>query len=625
MCGIVGFYVRNIQKDKLTMSRMLDTIAHRGPDDKGIEHTDDLIFGHVRLAIIDIEHGRQPMKSPTGRYTLVFNGEIYNYLELRQQLVVKGYKLKTNSDSEVLLYLYIEYGNKLLDYIVGMFAFAIYDNLEKTIFLARDHFGVKPLYYFLKDGLFVFASEIKAILKYPKIKSEVNYPSLYEYLVFQLVLNQNTLFKNIYKLEPATYLVIKKGKIVEKKEYWKLKYDIDDSISIEDYSAELLSLLESSVSRQMRSDLPVGAYLSGGLDSSIVATLAAKNYDRKLKTFTGAFKGLKEYNEIKYARLVSKALNSEHHIVYPDCKDFLNSFEKIIYHMDEPAAGPGVFPQYMVSKLASRYVKVALGGSGGDEIFGGYSRYLVAYLEQCIKGSIFETQEEGKHIVTLKSIIPNMPVLKQYIPMIKNQFSIGLFDKMDKRYFQLINRAIDLYQTYSRSFLENLDKEYIFNEFSKVFNYPHTKSYFNKMTHYDLKTLLPSLLHVEDRVSMAVSLESRVPLLDKRIAELSAQIPPTKKFFGGKTKYILLQAVKNILPKEIVNRKDKMGFPVPLNEWFSGPLRDYLLGILTSKKARERGIFDSKNVKLAINRIEKFDRNLWGALNIEMWFRTFID
>ncbi|WP_141110136.1 asparagine synthetase B family protein, partial [Campylobacter concisus] len=289
---------------------------------------------------------------------------------------------------------------------------------------------------------------------------------------------------------------------------------------------------------------------------------------------------------------VHQYIKSIHHEIFPTSQNFIDTFEKISYHMDYPEAGPGVFSQYMVSKLASSYVKVVLGGQGGDEIFGGYTRYAVAYLEQAIKGAIFETAEEGKHLVTLQSIIPNMPQLKNYIPLIKEQFKEGLFGPMDERYYRIINRTHNVDIIYNKDFLKSFDSRQLLDKFKQVFNTPNTKSYFNKMTYFDLKTLLPALLHVEDRVSMAVSIESRVPILDYRIIELVSKMPPTMKFAGGKTKAILLKTVKNLLPKEIFERKDKMGFPTPINKWLANDLKEYALDILTSQKSKQRGYFN---------------------------------
>jgi asparagine synthase (glutamine-hydrolysing) len=624
MCGIVGFQDYTENKEHV-IKEMMQRIKHRGPDDEGSLLIDNVSFGHVRLSIIDIIHGKQPMQTEDERYSLIFNGEIYNYIELRQYLTSKGYKFRTHSDTEVLLKLYAEYGKKAVNYLNGMFAFAIYDKKEKTLFLARDHFGIKPLYYYEGKNSFVFGSEVKAILKHPNISANVDEKSLYEYLTFQLILKKHTLFKNIFELEPASYIIVKKSKIVEKKQYWTLNYTIDETSNKDQLTDELLVLLQNSLSIQIRSDVPVGTHLSGGIDSSSVAVLASKNYFGQLQTFTGGFKENKDYDETGYARIISKYINSDYKEIFPTYNDFIDVLPNLIYHMDYPGGGPGIFPQYMVSKLASQYVKVVLGGQGGDEIFGGYARYAVAYLEQCLKGAIFETQEEGKHVVTLGSIINNLPLLKQYTPMIEAQFSSGLFDGMDKRYYNLIDRSPNIDKIYTKDFLSKRDANVLFDKFQQIFNNPDTPSYFNKMTYFDIKTLLPTLLQVEDRVSMAVSLESRVPLLDRRIAEFAAKLPPTMKFAGGQTKHMLVQAVKNVLPKKIIERKDKMGFPVPINEWLKGPLEGYVLDIFNSQKAKNRGIYNTGAITNHIRNAGKFNRDLWGALNLELWFNQFID
>lgn len=625
MCGIVGFTNDNRFPSSKVMGEMLQSIEHRGPDDRNQINFEKISIGHVRLSIIDIANGQQPMQSIDERYTLTFNGEIYNYLELRQQLISQNIQLKTYSDTEVLLHMYIRYGKDMLQYLNGMFAFAIYDKLENEVFIARDHFGIKPFYYFSDNGFFAFASEIKALLKHPNIHSDLDDQSIHEYLTFQLVLHEKTLFKNIEKLEPASYMIVKDGRIKEKKKYWKPSYEIDESRNAEQFADELLVLLESSLSIQTRSDVPIGAYLSGGLDSSIVATLASKNYFGAFHTFTGGFKENIIYDETRYARIVSEDIGSEHHEIFPGVDNFIDVFENLVYHMDEPAAGPGLFPQYMVSKMASEHVKVVLGGQGGDEVFGGYTRYAVAYLEQCLKGSIFETQEEGAHVVTLSSIIPNMSQLKAYTPLIRQLFSDGMFGEMDARYFKLIDRSPKLNRIYQADFLGNRCTDSVFDSFTKIFNAPSTPSYFNKMTNFDTNTLLPALLQVEDRVSMAVSIESRVPLLDKRIIELAATMPPTMKFAGGKTKAMLLKSVQNILPKTIVDRKDKMGFPTPFNDWLAGPLKEFALDIFNSQKSRQRGLFRMDQIESQIKESGHFSRDLWGALNLEVWHQKFID
>ena len=624
MCGIVGFYSQRNDKKQI-IEEQVKTLYHRGPDDHHTYVNDHVAFGHSRLAIIDIDHAKQPMQSHDGRYVLVFNGEIYNYLELRQHLISKGIHFKTHSDTEVLLNMFIVYGKECVSKLNGMFAFAIYDTIDNRIFLARDHFGIKPLYYTYHHQDFIFASEIKAILKFPGLQAQPDMQSVNEYLTFQVMLKKHTLFKNIHSLEPATYMIIQNGKIKEKKKFWEFDYQIDESKTEEQYVSELLHLLENTMNLQTRSDVPVGAYLSGGIDSSLVSTLSSRNYFGDFHTFSGGFKDSKEFDETHYARIVHRSINSVHHEIFPTAQDFADNFEKIIYHMDYPEAGPGVFSQFMVSKLAAQHVKVVLGGQGGDEIFGGYTRYAIAYLEQALKGAIFETSEEGKHLVTLQSIIPNMSQLKNYVPLLKEQFKEGLFDPMDERYFRMINRSHKLHEIYDNDFLATFEPHQLLDKFKQVFNHPDTKSYFNKMTHFDLKTLLPALLHVEDRVSMAVSIESRVPILDHRIVELSAKMPPAMKFAGGKTKSMLINAVKNVLPPEIINRKDKMGFPTPINNWLAGDLKEYALDILTSQKARNRGYLNTGAIEKQINESGKFSRDLWGALNLEMWHRKFID
>ena len=293
--------------------------------------------------------------------------------------------------------------------------------------------------------------------------------------------------------------------------------------------------------------------------------------------------------------------------------------------MDEPVAGPGLFPQFMVSRVAAQHVKVVLGGQGGDEIFGGYARYLVAYLEQALKGAIEESTEEGEHIVSFKSILRNLPSLQQYRPMLQSFWREGLFEDMDRRYFRLIDRSGGSHQLLSAEMRACCHNGDAFERFRAVFNDPDTKSYYNKMTHYDMVTNLPALLQVEDRVTMASSLESRVPLLDHRIAELVASMPPKLKFRGGELKHLLKRAITDLLPAPVLERKDKMGFPVPLHLWARGAARDFFGDVLLSRRCRERGIFDPVEVEKLMNSEDAFGRRLWGLLNLELWYRTFID
>ena len=298
----------------------------------------------------------------------------------------------------------------------------------------------------------------------------------------------------------------------------------------------------------------------------------------------------------------------------------------MIFALDEPVAGPGLFPQHAVSKLAKEHVKVVLGGQGGDEIFGGYARYLVGYLEQALKGSIFETQEEGEHLVSLQSIMPNLPVLKEYVPLLSQFWKNGLFEDMDKRYFRLIDRSQGINHLLHEDLLHSFDKLYLFSIFQDVFNHPDTKSYINKMTHFDQKTLLPALLQVEDRVSMNVSLESRVPFLDTRLVDLVTTTPPAFKFQGGKSKHLLKRSIGKLIPSKILQRKDKMGFPVPIKEWMQrGVVREFAADMLLSSASRNRGIYSKSALERIITDPGVGGRQLWGALSLELWRLQFID
>ncbi len=630
MCGIAGIVGRDLDTGFGTrvVSRMMESLHHRGPDGDGIASGPDFVFGHKRLAIIDIEGGKQPMTTPDGRYTIVFNGEIYNYVELRQELSRHGEHFTTFSDTEVLLRLFVREGLGCLNKLNGMFAFAVFDRQERTIFAARDHFGVKPFYYRITQaGEFVFASEIKALFAHDEIRPEADPTSLHEYLTFQFTLNSRTMFRGISRLEPGTACLWRLGASAPQiTVYWSMSFEIDMHHTEGYFRDTLLGLLQDSVRLQLRSDVPVGAYLSGGLDSSIVSVLAAKNYGPGFSVFSGRFLESPAYDESRYARNVAETIGATYHDIIPTADDFVSCLPNIIYHLDEPVAGPGLFPQYIVSREASRHLKVVLGGQGGDEVFGGYTRYLVGYLEQAIKGAIFETQEEGKHIVTLASIIPNLAQLKKYGPLMQTFWKDGLFGPMEDRYLRLVDRSHDLRESVTEDCWRMRDQNAILDNFRSLFAQPDTPSYFNRMTHFDLKTLLPALLQVEDRVSMAVSLESRVPLLDRRILELVASVPPAMKFDGGQTKHLLRQAVSNLLPEAVMKRQDKMGFPVPLKEWSqAGVVRDFLCDTLLAKRCQDRGLFKPEAIRALIDNEGQFGRQLWGVLSLELWHQVFFD
>lgn len=625
MCGFVGLINKNHHSAEPGLLRaMAETIRHRGPDDEGQYVDGPLGLFHKRLSIIDLATGHQPMEDDG--LVIVFNGEIYNYIELRNDLIRLGYVFHTASDTEVILKLYRHYGAEGIPLLNGMFAFILYDKNKQELLVARDHFGIKPLYVFENEHLLLFASEIKALLAHPGVKPEVNYPMLNEYFVFQFVVGNDTLFKGIKKFMPGCYTLYNLHDFSRTTvQYWEPNFKIDLYHTEEYFAHELGRLLEETVKWQLRSDVPLGTYLSGGLDSSLVTMLAARLSDQPIASFTGAFDEGPSFDESHYAAIVAEKAGAKHHIIYMKPEDFIDAIPTLIYHLDEPVAGPGLFPQYMVSRLAAQNVKVILGGQGGDEIFSGYARYVIAYLEQALKGAIFETNEEKEHIVSLQSILPNLPYIKSYLPMLKRFWSKETFEPMDRRYFHLIDRFDGNSGIFTEDYLRQFDREAIFAKFQNLFNHPDTLSYINKMTHFDMFGSLPGLLQVEDRVSMAVSLESRVPLLDRRIVDLVSVMPAGLKFKGGEMKYILKKVIRDIIPPEIFNRKDKMGFPVPLHIWARGPVGTFFKDILLSKKARERGIFDPGKVEALIRNEDAFGRALWGALSVELWFNTFID
>ncbi len=633
MCGIVGVLNFNGQPVALpVLTDMAEALKHRGPDGEGHFVDGSVGFSHKRLAIIDLTSGQQPMTSTRGTTTIVFNGEIYNYVELRAELARRGHTFRTTSDTEVILEMYAAHGPACVTMLNGMFAFLLYDRERQIVLAARDHFGIKPLYYGMtRSGALCFASEIKALFQHPELRAEPDHAAMREYVTFQLVTGDRTLFKGIHKLLPGHYQVIDlASRQVRTERYWEPRFTIDPYHTEEYFVAEVRRLLEDATRLQMRSDVPVGAYLSGGMDSSIVTALAAAfnghaNGTRPLQTFTGSFREGPDFDETVYAREVAQNTGALMHEVVATEEQFVDLMPKLVYQMDEPVAGPGLFPQYVVARCAARHVKVVLGGQGGDEIFGGYVRYMVAYLEQALKGAIFETNEEAEHIVSLRSIVPNLPALRAYAPMMQQFWRQGVFDPMDRRYFRLIDRSGGALSLFSADFRSCYDSDELFARFQQVFNHPDTKSYFNKMQHFDMVTQLPALLHVEDRVSMAASLESRVPLLDYRIADLVASMPPGMKFRGGELKYILKRAAGALLPASIAERKDKMGFPVPLHLWAKGRSRDFFADVLLSPTARARGIFDAAEVEKLMAYESAFSRRLWGLLNLELWHRQFID
>ena len=630
MCGICGIYFSDPARpvSASVIGDMNASLYHRGPDDEGLYLDGALGFGHRRLSIIDLSSaGHQPMISRDGRYVVVFNGEIYNYRELRQELATSGETFDSSTDTEVLLRLYARDGEACLSRLVGMFAFAIWDARERRLFAARDHFGDKPFYYATGDGWFAFASEIKALFRTGLLTPALHAPGLADYMTFQFCLDDKTMFRQVRKLMPGHYLTVSAGGDVRVRRYWQLDFAIDGDHDERYFRERLIERLEDSVRLQMRSDVPLGAHLSGGLDSSTVAALATRSGGRPISVFSGAFREGPQYDETGYARLVAAHLGANHHEVYPTAQDFVAYMPRLIYHMDEPAAGPGLFPQFCVSQLARDHVKVVLGGQGGDEIFGGYIRYLIAYLEECIKGGINGTQheEDARYVVTLESILPNLRQLQGYEPLLRDFWSSGLFAPAEERYLRLIDRSEGVREFVDPGLLPAPAEYDPVAAYRDVFHAHACGSLINRLTWFDIQTQLPALLHVEDRTSMAVGLESRIPLLDHRIVELVASMPPKVKYQGGRSKYIFREAVREMLPAAIHQRADKMGFPVPLQEWYHvEPVRSFVADTLLADRGGNF-FLDRGAVEAMVDRKRPYGRGAWGLLCLELWRRTFLE
>jgi asparagine synthase (glutamine-hydrolysing) len=604
------------------LAGMRELLEHRGPDGQGQwEHESRHVgFAHRRLKIIGLERGDQPMTDGQGTW-ITYNGEIYNYRELRRELGAREFT--TDTDTEVILRAYRRWGLDFLERLRGMFAFALWDEERQRLVVARDRFGIKPLYTTVIDGVLYCASEAKALIPLlPAVETDSD--GLRDYLTFQFPLAGKTLFVGIDELPPAHVMVIEDGR-VETRRWWDVQYEHDLETPEDELLARLRNVVVDAVDQHLVSDVPVGAYLSGGLDSSVIAVLAARAQEGDdFVAFTGRFDDGPAYDESVFAREVARAGSFELREAVIGVDDFVADMTDVVYHLDYPVAGPGSFPQYVVSRLAARERKVVLGGQGGDEIFGGYARYLLAYFEQCIKAAIEGTSDRAPFVVTYESIIPNLESLRAYKPLIREFWRDGVFEDLDVRYFRLVNRAPEIERSIDWS---------LFGDYSPLETFLGTfragnvgnDSYFDRMTHFDFKTLLPALLQVEDRVSMAHGLESRTPLVDHEVVQLAATLPALVKFRGGELKRALKMAVGDVVPPSILNRKDKMGFPVPLTEWLQGGLRDFVLDTFATTAANRAYLDPRFSAEELLAHEPAFGRTLWGLLSLELWQQSFHD
>jgi asparagine synthase (glutamine-hydrolysing) len=598
-------------------------LAHRGPNDEGIHLGGKLNgsgpkvgLGVRRLAIIDLETGHQPIHNENQSVWSVFNGAIYNFPALRSQLEEKGHKFYTKSDSEVIVHLYEDYGPLCVKYLRGMFAFALWDEKKKELLLARDRLGQKPLVYTRAGNALIFASEIKSILTDPKIRPPVNLEALHYYLSYQYVPSPLTMFSGIKKLPPATVLVCNMRGEVTTKRYWSLEYENKLRLSEEEYCRRLRELFREAVNLRLVSDVPPGAFLSGGIDSSAVVGMMSQLMDKPVKTFAVGFEE-EDFSEIDQARLAAKYFKTDHHefIIKPE---IIGILPKLIWHYNEPFADPSALPTYYLAYQASKYVTVALNGDGGDENFAGYRRYkankIALYLDAF---PFFMKVLAGKMTrFSTGKVLRFFQALNE-APAKRNIRWHSLFDNTTKTrlYSEEMNKKLSSLDAY----------HYMLDEFDRAY----TDDFLDKVLYTDINTYLPGDLLVKmDVATMANSLEARSPFLDCELMEFSARIPSQLKLKGLRSKYILKRALAGLLPGEILKR-GKMGFGAPVGKWLRHQLKGYLQEVLLAQKSLGRGYFKPLAVRQLVGEHisgrGEHGYRLWALLNLELWHRMFID
>jgi asparagine synthase (glutamine-hydrolysing) len=626
MCGICGklSFDAGAGVERTTMRAMLDTIRHRGPDDEGIFLDSQVGLGHRRLSIIDLSSGHQPLSNEDGTVWIVFNGEIYNYRELRPLLLEKGHVFKTQSDTEVIVHLYEELGVGCVEKLRGMFAFAIWDQKAKTLFLARDRVGIKPLYYSVTRDSLVFASEIKAILADPAIRSGVSPQAIDRFLTFLYSPGAETLFNNVVKLPPGSYLLARDGHTVVR-EYWDLHFtDASAHLSVKQSEDQLLALLSEAVAQHMIADVPVGILLSGGVDSTAMLSYAVENTDQPISSYTIGFSdpGIIA-DERPYARLAAQAFGANHHEMTISAADFLDFMPRYVWHMEEPVCEPPAVALYYVSQLARRDVKVLISGEGGDEAFAGYSNYRnLLWLERVKRWVRPLNGFTGKGLAALNSVVRSQRIAK-YVPLMDAHWPDYYYTRVSFPY-RFFNRETK--SLYSPEFAAQVDKQRSLEPLRQFFSNAKNYGMLNQMLYVDTKTWLPDdLLIKADRMTMANSVELRVPLLDHKLLEFAASLPSNYKVRNFTTKFIAKRALAGRVPKTILERR-KAGFPVPYERWLRKDLRDWVQDILFDSKTLARGYFARKAVEDLVARDQReggYSKEIFSLATLELWHRAF--
>ena len=621
MCGIAGFATEKALGGAAELKRMTDAIAHRGPDDEGFFEaaTHDGRFriglGHRRLAIIDLSTGHQPIGNEDGSVQIVFNGEIYNFQELRATLIARGHCFKTMSDTETIVHAYEEYGERCVEKFRGMFAFAIWDANKERLFLARDRFGKKPLFIYSRNGVFLFASEIKSLLQYPGVAAEVNQQAVWDYLVYRYVPAPATLFKDIRKVAPGSYAVWEKGQFHEVRYYLPPDREpVSNAPLLQDPVGAFREILEESVKIRMVSDVPFGAFLSGGIDSSAIVALMSRHSSLPVKTFSVGFSET-QYSELGYARVIAQQFATEHHELTVSHTHLMDELPALTRFRDAPVSNPADIPVYLLAKEARRSVKMVLTGEGGDEFLGGYNKH------------VFERYVGGYQMLPAflrhGLIEPSVYALPYRFRSVKTAVrNLGLDDRKERlvRWFGALSRA-------ERDELIAFRPEGEEVRDGTWFDTSKRNSALRRILYFDQTSWLPdNLLERGDRMTMAASLEARMPFMDHELAGFVSSLPDRYRIRGMQKKWILYEAMKSLLPKSILDRP-KVGFRMPVNEWFRGGMREYLFDLLTGPDSKTSGYYQRDALMRILNEHDQGRQNhenlLWALLNLEIWFREY--
>jgi len=638
MCGITGAVWTAPEKalDPAVLERMVRVLTHRGPDDSGthiqaLHHrpgyglTPGVALGHRRLSIIDLDSGRQPIQNEDGSVQVVFNGEIYNYRDLRRRLEGAGHHFRTESDTETIAHLYEDEGPELLTHLNGMFALAVWDANRRQLLLARDRLGQKPLVYRLEEGRLLFASELKSLLETPDVPRRIDPQALDAYLTYQYVPHPLTIFEGVRKLPPGHYAVYREGRL-DVRSYWRPDFNVEEDRPAEEYGEQLRELMTSAVELRLQSDVPLGAFLSGGTDSTIVVGLMRKLSGGSVRTFSIGFP-VKEYDETHYARLAAQKFGTDHEefVVEPNAMEIL---PKLVWHYDEPFADSSAIPTWYVSELTRKSVTVALTGDGGDELFAGYPRYRAVSLARWFDRlpAVLRRALAGRHWQWL----PASARQKSFRRRLKRLMEV-LHQPPGPRYLEWIaifseSRRAELYDDEFLATLPDVDpREFLEAARSRTLQRDPVTS----ISLTDLLTYLPcDLMTKVDVASMAHGLECRQPFLDYRVVELAARMPLARKFSRGRGKRILLETFSDLVPKSI-RRRPKMGFGVPLDHWFRGPLSDFARDVLSDPRTLGRGLFRPEATARLLDEhvAGRFDHGyrLWSLLILELWQRRWID